>query len=276
MEFKNLAYSKIDIEFDKDLFIREYDNIIMPNSRQVRNGEGSMELTRKLNSIWGMVPDNEYDTIDSWTQAGDASTYRPLIKGRPAWDHEQLLRLVLKDDDHPLIVRQAELGGVGLRNETLGRDFVVKDQYKDLEIVKWVYNLPLTKINSIQCVSLAENSFSTIHRDGKGMLSKAPSAGVNKVFNSGFVVICINITSGEVPLYWSLDHDVRTPILANDPVYLINDYFLHGVPVCKSKRRQIRVTGKPNSELWNLLDQKSMIVLDDNYKYASVENYYRY
>jgi hypothetical protein len=277
MEFSSLAYAKINLEFDREVFIQEYDTHILPHTRQLMNGEGSMQATKELNKIWNMVPETEYHTSDSWEQPGDVTTFKAIIKGRQMWDFAQILTLKTIEDDHPLIKRMAEKGSVGLRNETLGREYFIKEQFKDLKIVKWVYDsLPLTMINSIQCVSLPPNSFSTIHRDGKALISENFSGGVNKVYKSGFVVININITDGGVPLYWAPDHAPRHCEKANDPVYLTNDYLLHGVPICTSRRRQIRVTGIPTLELQNLIDKDKVFDLGKNYKFAELKDHYKY
>lgn len=277
MDLSSLAYAKLNLEFDRETFINEYDTYILPESRNLMNGEGSMLATKGLNKIWDMVPEDQYDTSDSWEQPGDVTTFKAIIKGRQMWDFAQLLELKVTEDDHPLIKRLAVKGSVGLRNETLGREYIIKDQFKDLKIVDWVYNkLPLTKINSIQCVSLPPNSFSTIHRDGKGLLSENFAGGVNKVYRLGFVVITINVTDGGVPLYWSPDHAPRECQKANDLVYLTNDYLLHGVPICTSRRRQIRVTGIPTPELVNLIDTTTIVDLGKDYKFAEVKDHYRY
>jgi hypothetical protein len=277
MEFSSLAYAKVNLEFDRETFIQEYDTHILPHTRQLMNGEGGMQATKELNKIWNMVPEKEYHTSDSWEQPGDVTTFKAIIKGRQMWDFVQILTLKTVEDDHPLIIRMAEKGSVGLRNETLGREYFIKEQFKDLKIVKWVYDsLPLTMINSIQCVSLPPNSFSTIHRDGKALISKNFSGGVNRVYKSGFVVININITDGGVPLYWAPDHAPRHCEKVNDPVYLTNDYLLHGVPICTSRRRQIRVTGIPTPELWNLIDKDTIFDLGKNYKFAELTDHYKY
>ena len=277
MSFSNIAYAKLDLSFDREKFIQEFDNRIMAQSTPMGTGMFSVKATKKLNSVWNMVPDSEYETADSWEQPGDITTLRHIIRGRPVWQMFQLMALEVQEDDDPLVLKFAQHGGAPIRNETIGRDFKLKPGFEDLEIVKWINNvLPLDKVSFIHCVSMQPNCFSTIHRDGKGLFNKVSSAGVNRLYNAGYVIININITDGGVPLYWSLDHDVKTPLKATSDVYLTNDYFLHGVPICTSMRRQIRVTGIPKSELWDSFDKSSVIDLGKDYQFSSIENQYRF
>ena len=51
---------------------------------------------------------------------------------------------------------------------------------------------------------------------------------------------------------------------ADHQVYLTNDYFLHGVPEVTSRRRQIRVSGIPKSEMWDLFVNDSIIDIGSN------------
>jgi len=85
----------------------------------------------------------------------------------------------------------------------------------------------------------------------------------------------LNLSDGGVPLWWSLDGvDNKKVLKSNDPVYLSSDYFLHGIPVCTSRRRQIRVTGVPSSKLYDLVDHSHKIVLPDDYKFDEEKDWY--
>jgi len=89
------------------------------------------------------------------------------------------------------------------------------------------------------------------------------------------VIIALNISDGGVPLWWTLDGDDNKKVFTtNDAVYLHSDYFLHGVPICSSRRRQIRITGVPTARLTELIDHSTTVVLPDDYKFDSEENLY--
>jgi hypothetical protein len=80
----------------------------------------------------------------------------------------------------------------------------------------------------------------------------------------------LNLSDGGSPLYWSLDGpDAVNCFKANDPLYLSSDYFMHGVGIVNSRRRQVRVAGIPRPELWDLFDKDSIIDLGENYQYDS-------
>jgi hypothetical protein len=102
----------------------------------------------------------------------------------------------------------------------------------------------------------------------KGFYDSQSSAGVSKVAKNGYVIMTLNITDGGGPLYWALDGEECTkPLKANDDVYLTNDYFLHGVPVMTSRRRQLRITGIPTEELWDMIDHSTVIDVGPDYNY---------
>ena len=268
---QTLAYSKLNLEFDRDLFIKEYDERILPNGIPINNDLISIKQTEKLNRVWGMVDPALYNTGDTYIQPGDHTTMKSIKRNIPAWTMTQLMQLDTASVSDPLLKLTGPIGGTSLRNETLTSEyrFTVKPHFADLAIVQWIKNnLPLTNIRSIHCVSLEPGSFATIHRDAKGLYSEKSSAGVNRVFGQGFVTVCINVSSGGVPLYWSLDGaDAAHSYKANDMVYLSNDYFLHGVPVCTSRRRQVRVTGIPVNGFYELLDQATTIDVGQGYSF---------
>ena len=273
MSFETLAYAKLNLDFDRNLFCKEYDEKILPFGFSTGNSQTSLEMTKNLNKAWGMVPEKEYDEIDTFDQPGDATTYKFNKKTRPSWIMNQLMYIDSSNITDPLILKYSRSAlGPSIRNEGLDPKYIwkIKPQYENLEIVKWINeNLPLQKINGIHCVSIESGGFASIHRDSKGFYNKNSSAGCNRVYKSGYVVININISDGGVPLYWAYDgKDAKNYYLSNDPVYLTNDYFLHGVPIVTSRRRQIRVTGIPKDEMWNLIDKNTLMRVPDEYKYA--------
>jgi len=272
MIFKNLTYAKLNLDFDAELFAKEYDEKILPNGVFTGNGIVSVEKTTFMNKLWGMVPEEEYNKISVFDQPGDVTTYRFIKRERPSWKMEQLLYLDTTDVTDPLLLKFGPSGlGPSIRNETLDPKFTwkIKPRYKDLKIVEWINkNLPFEKIYGLHCIAIEQGGFASIHRDMKGFYSKKSSAGVNKLYKSGFVVIVINISDGGSPLYWSLDgENSRTCYKANDRVYLTNDYFAHGVSIVTSRRRQLRVTGIPKPEMWNLFAVDTIMSIPDDYEY---------
>jgi hypothetical protein len=66
-----------------------------------------------------------------------------------------------------------------------------------------------------------------------------------------------------------LDHALNQPLLADDKIYISSDYFLHGVPVVTSRRRQVRVMGVPGPGFEQLIDRSRAVTLPDNYQYLN-------
>jgi hypothetical protein len=275
MNFKNLTYAKLNLDFDKDLFSKEYDEQILPNGVLTGNGYRSVHATTFLNKVWGMVPPEEYHKVNVYKQPGDALTYEFIEKERPSWRMEQLMYLDTSEISDPMLLQFGPEGrGPSIRNETLDTKFIwrIKPKYKDLHIVKWVNeNLPFERIHGFHCVSIEEGGFASIHRDSKGFYSVDSSAGYNKLYKNGFVVINMNISDGGVPLYWSLDGaEAKQYHVVNDSIYLTNDYFAHGVPIVKSRRRQLRITGIPKPEMWDLFVPETIMSISDDYEYTSM------
>jgi hypothetical protein len=268
-DFSTLAYAKINLTFNKEEFIKEYDERIYPYATDVQNGKPSIEPTRKLNTLWNMVPDDVYDTADYFEQPTDSNSLLITKRQRRVWKMFQLMTLDTEGIVDPLLIKYSSFGTPSLRNETLDKKYFIKEKFKNLKIVKWIEeNLPIYDIVSIHCVAIDEDGFSTIHRDMKGLYNSKSSAGINRVYSSGYVTICLNISNGGVPLFWSLDgKDAINCFKTNEDVYLTNDYFLHGVPLCSSRRRQIRITAKPRKEFLDIIDQSSIIDVGKNYNF---------
>lgn len=274
-DFSTIAYAKLNLDFDHELFAKEFDEQITPHGFPISSSINAVKLFTGLNKRWGMVPPELYDTGDVWDQPGDASTLRYIKRERPAWILTQLMQMDITNITDPYLLRCSRNGATDFRNETLNPEysFAIKDKFADLKIYNWIQNnLPFKKINGIHCVSIEPGGFAAIHRDNKGLYDNHSSAGSSKVFKNGYVVICINISDGGVPLYWSLDGmGVKDPFKVNDPVYITNDYFLHGVPVVESRRRQVRVTGIPKPELLDLIDHNNKVDIGPDYQF--VPNY---
>lgn len=274
-QFETVVFSKLNLEFDRELFIHEYDNYIYPNTIPITNNVTTIPILGQLNEKWKMVPTDVYDTGDVFVPGEDFSKSVYVKRERPGWQFVQLMGIDRTQLTHPLLDYASKYGGVSFRNETLDHhyNFSVKQPYKDLEIVKWIKKtLPFKKLNSIHCVSIEPGGFSMIHRDAMGLYSSKSSAGINRVYKNGYVIINLNLSSGGVPLYWSLDgKDADVPYKVDDMVYLTNDYFFHGVPIVTSRRRQVRVMGIPDDSLWDLLDKSTMIDIGHDYQF--VPNY---
>ena len=214
-----------------------------------------------------MVDPALYNNLSIETACGNSD-------GIPQFDITQLLQLRTIDSDSEYVKQSAGKGGSTMRNHHLHRLYTVKPEFKQLKIVEFILkNLPFKRITSIHCVSMESGSFACIHRDLRYEFGHespfAENLGANNgVYQQGSVLMVLNLSDGGVPLWWSLDGDDSKKVLkSNDLVYLSSDYFLHGVPVCTSRRRQIRVTGVPSSKLYDLVDHSSKIVLPDDYKF---------
>ena len=279
--FENFAYAKLNIEFDSKLFAEEYDKYILPSSMDIAPGFNPWYNTRELNRRWGMVDPDLYNQCDIQHQIGTTGEYRIESRGIPQWKMNQLLNLRLVDSDSDYAKKHAYWGCSFMRNHHLDRLWVLKSEFKHLKIVEFILKkLPFSRIVGIHCVSLEPGSFASIHRDvrynpGFGPPFDQNIGPQNGVFKHGHVLINLNISDGGVPLWWSLDgKDHEKVLTANDQVYLTSDYFLHGVPVCSSRRRQIRITGVPTAQLASLIDHSSKIELPADYEYDTEQTWY--
>ena len=266
MNFSTLAYAKLNLTFDREVFIKEYDELIYSKSYPISAGIESINRTIKLNQTWNMVNPDIYEQIDTNT-VNEKGEYTVINKGRKSWVMRQLLELDTSGITNPVLLKFAKIGGVGLRNAAYQHNFKVKEECKDLQIVNWIYkNLPFEKIVSIHCVAIDPDGFAPIHRDDKSLFDNTSSIGTNLFYKNNFIIININVSNGGVPLYWGLDiPNADTCYKTDDEIYLTNDYFLHGVPQVTSRRRQIRVSGIPKIEMYELLDKTSIVDVGPNY-----------
>jgi hypothetical protein len=276
-DFSNLAYARLNVDYDRELFIREYDEVILPHGYPITNNLNAVTSTAALNKVWGMIPPEKYNKGDIYMQEGNADAMKYIEREHPGWLMKQLMQANLDHLDHLPEYKKIMLekfsfrGGPSFRNETLDLDFSIKEPFKNMQMWQWIQdNLPFKKINSIHCVSIESGGFSIIHRDMKGLYDAYSSAGQSRLYKEGFVVITLNLSDGGVPLYWSLDGPAAVNCYKTmDPIYLTNDYFMHGVPIVTSRRRQVRVAGIPRPELWDLFDSDSVIDVGEDYKYDS-------
>jgi hypothetical protein len=255
IDFNKLIYAKLNIGYDKDAFIKEYDERILPKSKKVLNGEYLIKETSETNKQWGMVPEDLYVKADVRNNG--------VLKrnGYPSWDGFSLLYLDSEDKE---LSENSKGGSVSVRNYALDKmgEFKFFPEYEDLKIVEFIKQLPLTSLIGIRCVSLKENTFALIHRDNSYFLPTSMKTLEkqkmidNFLWRSGFVQITLNLSNGGVPLYYGVTDDLDPKYeTVDDDIYLFNDYFYHGVPLTSSRRRQIRITGRPTPELYEMIDQ---------------------
>jgi hypothetical protein len=271
MDYSQIAYAKINLDFDREKFVEEYDRCILPNTRSIFNSEISIKKSATLNHKWNMVPNNLYLKMAGFVYI-DEYKRKPNNNPIKTWQMEQLMYIDpdLLDDQIKEVTNFGYGGTALLRNlyYTQG-PWHYKPEYKDLEITKFIQSLPFEKIVSIHCTSLEPGQFASIHRDVMGSKSGI-SNGSNILARDGYVVLCLNISNGGVPLYWALDGDHRhLPHKIDDMAYISSDYFLHGVPVVTSRRRQIRITGIPAKEFAELVSSTDIISISDDYEYNS-------
>jgi len=261
IDFHSLVAAELSgLEYDQVAFAEEYDNRILPVSSNVRNGEDVLLHTIEANIKWNMVDPNKYVKADVRSRTGE-----PIDNGYPSWKGASLVYL---DSEDAELAENSKNGSVSIRNYVLDKhgEFKFFPQYEDLMITKYIKSLPLDTIIGVRCVSLREDTFAIIHRDNSNFLpSSQRSLKVqrmvdNFLWKQGFVQITINISDGGVPMYYSSSSDLTNEYnTVNYPVYLFNDFFYHGVPITTSRRRQIRITGRPTAALIKHINEASMV-----------------
>ena len=261
MEFDSMVAAElINLDYDQDAFINEYDRCILTASSNVRNGQDVLFNTINANLKWNMVDPDKYVKADVRSRSGE-----PIDNGYPSWKGASLVYL---DSTESELSENSKNGSVSIRNYVLDRhgEFKFFPQYEDLMITKYIKSLPLTTIIGVRCVSLRADTFAIIHRDNSNFLpSSQRSLEVqrmvdNYLWKQGFVQITINLSDGGVPMFYSDTSELGDSYKAiNYPVYLFNDFFYHGVPLTTSRRRQIRITGRPTAELSKYINVDSII-----------------
>jgi hypothetical protein len=265
------------LEYDRDRFVYEYDRYILPRSRPIYNSIRGRDATIELNRQWGMIDPEVYAKQDgtthpSWAdRSNDGSSLQKL--GNPSWLQAVMTEMIVNNLDDVTLQEAGRHGRLAARNFAPDRDWQLKSEFAklNLQLVDFIYaKLCLSRIIWINCVSLEAGRCATIHRDSMRLYPHGSNPMLNNgLAHKGYVVVTLNITNGGVPLYWSLDD--LSPRVADDSMYLSSDYFLHGVPVVTSRRRQVRVMGVPGAGFDQLIDQSQAIVLPDDYEYRSNE-----
>lgn len=266
--FEHIAYAKLNLEFPTQEFIEEYDSRILPSSFSAQWLKESWEATRELNKLWGMVDPDIYDTANM-------GIGRNIVerRGRPMWQFNQLMQAQVPESEHPLLKEHALIAGTFARNNLHHYPWKLKEEYQDLKILQWARDcLPFEKITTIHCVSLEPDCFTGIHRDTRHWLDTPNPSLHNGYAKAGHIVVTLNITSGDSPLYWCFDGEHNKVYKADDPVYMCSDYFLHGVPLTKSRRRQIRFNGIPKPEFAAIINNDSIISVPKNIVWDKLTN----
>jgi len=261
IDFHSLVAAELSgLEYDQAAFVKEYDERILAVSSNVRNGQDVLFDTVGANLDWGMVDPEKYLKADVRSKTGE-----PIDNGYPSWKGASLVYL---DSSVEELAENSKNGSVSIRNYVLDQhgDFKFFPQYEDLMITKYIKTLPLDTIIGVRCVSLRPDTFAIIHRDNSNFLpSSQRSLKVqrmidNYLWKQGFVQITINISDGGVPMYYCNTSELSKAFnTVNYPVYLFNDFFYHGVPITTSRRRQIRITGRPTAALIKHINEASMV-----------------
>jgi hypothetical protein len=252
MDYSSLVYAKLNINYPHDVFAEEYDKFILPNSVTIANNFKCLENTKQLNECWNMVPNDVYDRADVFDENNNL-----IKKDYSSWTGTSLIVAYTHDHDE---MHRSKHGSVAFRNTRKGDlKYVFKKAYADLKIVQFIKQLPITDIIGVRCVSLSPNGLSILHRDNNGEKFGERSLEENHLWRDGYVSITINISNGGKPLFYSLNSNPTVPLLADDPIYLFNDFVYHGVPLVSSRRRQIRITGKPTTEFSKLIETDTII-----------------
>lgn len=264
IDYNRLISAKLNIEYDRELFVSEYDRCILPKSTFVLNSTYLIDKTKDYNQHWGMVDPEHYLKADTRNRQGQ------MIKGNyPSWHGASLMFL---DCEDPELKEASKKGSVSVRNYALDKmgEFKFFPEFENLVITNFIKSLPLTSLIGVRCVSLQPNTFSLIHRDNNNALPinnwKPLEQKMidNYLWKQGFVQITINVSDGNAPLYYSNALDLTNEYCTiNDPIYLFNDYMYHGVSMTSARRRQIRVTGRPTEELIKFIQVDTAVNLKE-------------
>jgi hypothetical protein len=255
--WKNLVYGDVDLDFDTDLFIEEFDNYILPYTTPFVEVRSQWQHMSQLNDYWKIIPKNQFEQFDKiiksgGTHFGDMTHYWRAVN-------------LMKSYKGPI-----NGVGAGWRSSIRFKKTLLKEQFKDLKIVNWIqHNIPAERIIGIHCVIVPEGHFASIHRDMYWADKNTPNPAANNgFFKEGFIVLCLNITNGGVPLLSALDHEKKNPRSIDSKCYISNDYFLHGVPITTSMRRQIRISFLPKKDFYDLIKPDSIVTVADDYPYG--------
>jgi hypothetical protein len=255
-QFANIVYAELNLNFDRNEFINEYDCHVLPNSVPFVTTQKQWYNMKRLNHIWNVIPQDKYDEWEALALSGQS------INGLThQWN----------------MVNFLQVDGVKTDSGTVWKmlyrytNKILKEQFKNLKITQWIYdNIPAERIVGIHCVSIEPGGFATPHRDKAGIPNQPNPALNNGFYRDGFVVVNLNISSGNSPLLWSLDHEQETNVRStNADCCMISDYFHHAVPLCTDRRRQIRVSILPTPELATLIKEDTVVTIPSDYQFTN-------
>lgn len=231
ININDIAYCELNLTYPKKLFCDEVDQYIIPTSPLVRSvPDNCMKDTVKLNQSWNMAPDNVYLKEDS----------------NLSWYANSLLYC---DTDNEEFRKLGDIGSIVVRNNLMNKaKWYWKYEFEHLELTKFIKNLPLTDIFHARTLCMPPGRMSGIHRD-----SKRSDVTKTSLSSQGYITITLNLSDGGQPLFFSLLTDENTPIKTSADAFIFRDFNYHGVPSVTTWRRQLRITGKPTTEFFDLL-----------------------
>lgn len=256
IDYNNIVFAEVDLNFNTDQFTKEFDQRILPFTEPFVAIQTQWAYMPHLNKYWNIIPNDKFEEYDKIIKDGGTDFHGMTHY----WKAVNLMRGATGPKNGV---------GAGWRSMHRFSNNQLKDQFKDLEIVNWIHdNVPAKRIVGIHCVTVEEGEFATIHRDAYWHDKSAPNPALkNGFFKEGFIVLCLNITNGGVPLLWAMDHEKTTPHAIDAKCYIGNDYFIHGVPITSSRRRQIRISFEPSAEFYKLIKNDTVRTVPDDYEY---------
>lgn len=239
IDITTLIYCELNLEYPREKFIEEIDKILIPDSKLIETGHDDKAIMgplRDINKAWGIITDDEH--IDP--------------KSRVSW---HVNSLIYSKTDNVRFNKISEVGSIVARNNLLDKgNWQYKPKYENLEITKFIKKLPFSEIIHARLLCLEPGRLVLIHNDG---LEKSLSK--NLLSSQGYISITLNVSSGGSPLYFAKMHDYYKRFSTQASSYIFNDYHVHGVPRVWSRRRQIRISGRPTKEFFNLLKLQTII-----------------
>lgn len=239
IDINTLIYCELDLEYPREKFIEEIDQILIPDSKLIETGHDDKAIMgplRDINKAWGIITDEEH--IDP--------------KSRVSW---YVNSLIFSETDNVRYNEISKGGSIVARNNLLDKgNWQYKSEYENLEITKFIKKLPFSEIIHARLLCLDTGRLVLIHNDG---LEK--SLTKNLLASQGYISITLNVSSGGSPLYFGKMHDYYKYFSTQASSYIFNDYHVHGVPRVSSRRRQLRISGRPTIEFFKLLKLETII-----------------
>ena len=238
-EVQKIIAAQLNFDFDAETLIREIEEL-RPFFEELTNATSVLEKYAELNrDQFKLVPTDQYYSVNTYDNKTGFNTGKP-IKG---WMGISLITHETLDipANSSTGIRNLGLSGWNWRQIVSGS-----------ELQKTILRLPLYDLCGVRLVTLPEGAFAPIHRDNgaksiPGVKGTTSSNNNNELWlKNGFISITLNIKNGEVPLRIFNDGQVWD---YDEKCYIFNDYYLHGVPLTKTDRIQVRITGRPKPEL---------------------------